>query len=828
MPNATRTRGTTRPAPTPATAGTAARLTAEGPRSLLLAALLTVLAVCGGDAVARIFPFGPRHRAVNDLANQFVPFHAHLWDLLHGRADGGPLLDWQAGWGTSFLPDYGTYVSSPFAPLVALFPRGDIEYAVYAITVLKTAVAAAAMTYLLRRLGPGTWWWASVLGASYALCGWSLTEATYNPMWLDGLIAFPLLCLVGEWVREGRRPLLGPLVVAVCWVANFYTAYMATLGAALVLAVRLATAGRAQDAASGGGTCAARGAGGGRPGPGAARALLRAGLTTATGIALAAPVLVPVFLGSRHAHPGLVREFAPAPATDVLARLLPVTYSFSTPAAFVSTAVLLLVAALLFRREIPGRERWLWAGLCAAVLASMQWGPTHLLWHAFATPNGSPYRQTFVLSGVLVLAAWTGFAHGLPSRRALLGGTAVVVALSLGSLPSPFLTPWALVLTAVGLVAVAGGLLLPRHGRYGALAALLAAGTVVGQAAATTAYADRERLVRLDDYPPWGAEQRRRADALAAADGWPAYRTDSGLPRVAGNDPLLLGGQGAAYYSSHTPAVLTETLTALGGGWTSRGRNLLSLDNPVTDALFGVGARWRDGEIVRAEPSALPLVTVRPPGPAPSYGRSPFRNQELLLGTRVYEAPGAGGACRVGTEVFLWAPDATGPARLGTYETRLLGGRPKRQAALTSLGTQAREGEKARVPRGGTAEIACLDHDRLRAAVAGLRARAATSTDVRSDGLTATLPPGATGTAVVAAPRIAGWRCQGGKADAYGGLLAVPIRPGTTTVTCDFHPPGLRAGLAAGAAGALLLAGSLWLGTRTRRRAAGSPAPLGP
>ncbi|MER5966987.1 YfhO family protein [Streptomyces sp. NPDC002057] len=806
-------------------------------RSPLLAALLTAVAVCGGDAVARVFPFGPRHRAVNDLANQFVPFHAHLWDLLRGRADGGLLLDWRAGWGTGFLPDYGTYLSSPFAPLVALFPRGDIEYAVYAITVLKTAVAAAAMTFLLRRLGPGAWWWASVLGASYALCGWSLAEGTYNPMWLDGLIAFPLLCLVGEWVREGRRPLLGPLAVAVCWVANFYTAYMATLGAALVLLVRLAVT----DS----------------PRP---RAVLRAAVTTGVGIALAAPVLVPVYLGSRHAHPGLVREFDPAPATDVLARLLPVTYSFATPAAFVCTAVPLLVGALLFRRDVPGRERWLWAGLCVAVAASMQWGPTHLLWHAFATPNGSPYRQTFVLSGVLVLAAWTGFAHGPPGRGALLGGTAVVLALTAGALASPFLTPWALLLTGAGLAAVTGALLLPRRGRYGVLAALLVGGTLLGQAAATTAYADRERLVRLDDYPPWGAEQERRAAALAAADGWPEYRTDPGLPRVAGNDPLLLGGQGAAYYSSHTPAVLTRTLTALGGGWTSRGRNLLSLDNPVTDALFGVGARWRDGRVVRAE--SLPLVTVRPPGTAPVYGPSPFRNQELLLGARVYEAPGADGACRVGTEVFLWAPDATGTARLGPHETHLLGGQPKRRAAMVSLGVQSEPGARVRLPEGapgsgsgsaagpgtgtgtgpgfgsgsgtgsGSGEVACLDRERLRAAVTALRARAATSIEVTSTGLTATLPPGTRGTAVVAAPGIAGWRCAntadpGADPESYGGLLAVPVEDGRTEISCAFTPPGLRAGLAAGAAGAVALILCAWLGARSRRDGAGPVSPAG-
>ncbi|MBD0708585.1 hypothetical protein BU197_09295, partial [Streptomyces sp. CBMA291] len=657
-----------------------------------LAALLAVAAVCGGDAVARVFPFGPRHRAVNDLANQFVPFHAHLWDLLRGRADGGLLLDWRAGWGTSFLPDYGTYLSSPLAPLVALFPRADIEYAVYALTVLKTGLAAAAMTFLLRRLGtaPGGprtapdrlgRWWAPVLGASYALCGWSLAEGTYNPMWLDGLIAFPLLCLVAEWVREARRPLLGPLVVAVCWTANFYTAHMATLGAALVLLVRLAATGTFR-----------------------LRVLLRAALVTGTGIALAAPVLVPVFLGSRHAHPGLVREFVPASGTDVLARLLPVTYGFSTPAAFVSTAVPLLVATLLFRRDAPVRERLLWPGLCAAVAASLQWGPTHLVWHAFATPNGSPYRQTFVFSGVLVIAAWTALAHGMPDRRALLGGTGVVLALTAGALPSPLLTSWALLLTCAGLAAVAGALLLPRRGRYGLLAAVLVAGTVLGQAAATTAYADRERILRLDDYPPWGPEQDRRAAALAAADGWPAYRTDPGLPLVAGNDPLLLGGQGAAYYSSHTPAVLTATLSALGGGWTSRGRNLPTLDNPVTDALFGVGARWREGRVVRAE--ALPLVTVRPPGPPPVYGPSPFRNQELLLGARVYDEP-RGGACPVGSEVFLWAPDVSGPVRFAGREVRLLGGQPKRRAALVSLGRQDRAGERPSVPAPGGA-LGCL------------------------------------------------------------------------------------------------------------------------
>ncbi|MEU8761966.1 YfhO family protein [Streptomyces sp. NPDC048659] len=758
------------------------------PRAAGLAALLTVAAVCAGDAVASTFPFGRHRRAVNDLANQFLPFHAHLWDLLHGRADGGPLLNWQSGWGSSLLPDLATYVTSPFAPLVALFPRADLAYALYGITVLKTACAAAAMAWTLRRLRPGPWWAAGLLGAAYALCGWALLEAVYNPMWMDGLIAFPLLCLVGVWVREGRRPLLGVLVVAVCWTANFYTAYMATLGAALVLLVAAPPW----------------------------RVLLRGAATVLLGAGLTAPLLLPVFLGTRYAYPGVVRDFAAADGADLAARLLPATYSFSTPALFVFTAVPVLAAVPLFR---AGRGDRRWPLLAAGVLLSFQWAPTHLVWHAFATPNGSPYRQTFVLTGILVIAAWHAVADGFPGRRALLGGTALVGALALPALGSAQATGWGWALFAAGLAAP----FVPRRGRYAApvLAVSLAA-VLVAQAAATTAWGDKERLARLDDYPAWSAADTRRAAALAEADGWPAYRTDSGRPQVTGNEPMALGGQGAAYYSSLTSNTLTETLRALGGGWTSRGRNLQSLDNPVTDALFAVGARWRDGAVVRTGPAA-PLVTVRPPGPPPRYGASPFRNQELLLGARVYEPPAPGGACRAGTETFVWAPDFTGTARLGARTVKLRGQLPKWRAALASLGTPERPAAPVLAGQGHRGEVACLDHARLDAAVAALRSAVPATTTVTPDGFRVTLAPGTRGTVVLAAPRIPGWHCEGRPADAYGGLVATPAT-GRTSVTCAFRPPGLRAGLAAGGAAALLLAGWVVWGAWGRRRT-GRPMP---
>ncbi|MFF8596198.1 YfhO family protein [Streptomyces sp. NPDC015220] len=882
-------------------------------QAALLAAVITVTAFWAADAVAGSFPFGPRTRSVNDLGNQYVPFHAHLWDLLHGRADGGLLINWQSGFGSSFLPDLGTYLSSPFALLVALFPRDEIDLAVYAVTVLKTACAGAAMAWLLPRLRPGRWWAAGLLGAAYALCGWSVADASYNPMWLDGLVALPLLCLVGEWALAGRRRLLGVAVVALAWIANFYTAYMATIGAGLVLLLRLWLLGLARRRA-----LAAAG---------------RAAVTVVLGVGLSAPLVAVIYLGTKHAYPGRVTHFTPVPTQDLLARLLPTTYGFGSPALFVGTTALLLALALPFHRAAPRRVRAGWPLLVAAVALSMQWTPTHLAWHAFATPNGSPYRQTFVLCALLVITAWHALSYGVPDRRAL-GAASVALALiaavaSGSSLVRSFAWP---VLLAGAAGALGGLLLLGRTEGGGAgtaqaagtangaagrgagavrrrpalagLAVVLLIGAQLGEATATSAVATRLRLGHLDDYAPWGTRQQRQADAVAEAGGWPRYRTDPGREQTVGNDPMVVGGQGAQYYSSLTADVLSRMLTALGDGWTSRGRNLQSLDNAVTDAIFSVGARvhsppdphqrWnpRDHTPVTVSRQDVPqLVTVRPSDGSARAGRgvsafgpSPYRNQELLLGARVYTVPGltvrtgdgqrpddgpvgragrpveaprrgstaSGPAitarCPAGSEVYLWAPHYSGTARLTAEPAgKSGGGRPygptgrftadaAKIAAMQRLGTVPASGRlriELSPSRAGTVPdgaVGCLDTARLGTAVQRLRTTGATRVTVSDGTVRAQLPAGSTGTAVLAAPRIAGWRCAAGDAPAapaeqYYGLIAVPLDGSAASLTCTFHPPGLRLGGAVGGASLLALAVLGAVTAVRRRRAAGRPAP---
>ncbi|CAM5544226.1 hypothetical protein STENM223S_05197 [Streptomyces tendae] len=413
--------------------------------------------------------------------------------------------------------------------------------------------------------------------------------------------------------------------------------------------------------------------------------------------------------------------------------------------------------------------------------------------------------------------------------------------------------------------------------------------------------ATRLRLNHLDDYASWGDRQRDQAEAVAGADGWPAHRTDPGREQTVGNDPMVVGGQGAQYYSSLTADVLSRTLTALGDGWTSRGRNVQSLDNAVTDAIFSVGARvhsppdqhqrWNPRDrtpVTVSRQDVPPLVTVRPSA-APTartgvsaFGPSPYRNQELLLGTRVYtvpeltvrtgdggrpdraagdraagdragtviEAPGTKAAdgrrptitarCPAGSEVYLWAPHFSGTARLTATPAGPPTGRftsdAAKIAAMQRLGTAPATGpvrielsptRTGTVPDGA---VGCLDTARLRTAVQQLKDTGAEEVTVSDGTVRARLPAGSTGTAVLAAPRIAGWRCAADGAGAepartYYGLVAVPLDGSATSITCTFHPPGLRLGTAVGGVSLLAL---VLLGTLTavrRRRPAPRPEP---
>ncbi|MFV6032016.1 YfhO family protein [Streptomyces sp. NPDC056264] len=824
----------------------------------LSAALLTAVLLALATRLSRSYPFGPVTRNIVDLGQQYLPFHAYWRSFLLGETHGDAFLNWNSGFGAGFLGDIGTYLSSPFDLLVVLFPADRVELALYVVTAVKITAAGAAMALLLLRMRPGPWPVAAVLGSAYALSGWTFDLGATVPMWLDGLVAFPLLCLVGEWARTGRRPVLGPVVVALAWTANFYTAYMATIGAAVVLLVRLLTAAETAGARQ-------RLAG-----------ALRAARGVLIGIGLAAPLVVVVFLGTKAADPTPESTFAPAAFTELLARFLPATASLASPALFIGTPALVLALTLPFNGAVAPRVRAGWSAAVVLVTLSLQWEPTHLLWHAGASPNGGPYRQAFVLCGLLIVAGWFSAARGVPRPTALLAGGALLGLLAWAAHGSVDIDRWTYpALGVAAALALAAALAALAHRRRATpaeppasspasargprttarLLPVLAVVLLVAAQAGEAAVSGKRIVEQQRDEVAWspriGPWHTAVAEEVARADAWPKHRTEPGeVP--GGNDVLIVGGQGADYYSSLTSEVTSRTLASLGFGYYAKGRHPVTLDNPVTDALFSIGTRVRSVPTAPVRQDALPratvtvattpvppLVTVRPAKrPATHPGDSAFAEQERLLGADVYELPAVERAgrtvsarCPAGSQAWFWAPEYRGGATLaGEPRVDFEGKPPAVRAPMRALGTVPGSGEvrielsperPVRLPR---RPVGCLVRARLDSAVRQLTATGATEVRATGHTVTAELPPGSTGTAVLAAPRVSGWRCAAGDAEprparAYRGLVAIPLDGRAHTVTCSYRPPGIKLGGAAGLTALLALIATGVLHRRAGRRA---------
>lgn len=789
------------------------------------AAGLAMGAYCAALAFRRTYPFGGRA----GVAEQFVPMHSLLWDLLHGRAAGDLVLNWGSGYGVPFLPDLVSYLLNPFSWLVLLVPRSGVNLVVFLVTLLSVGLGSALMTVFLGRLHDGAPWLRALLAVGYGLCGWTLVDGAGQPAWMWGLVSLPLLCLAFDRCLHRDHWVLGTLCVAAAWLGDFYTAATASLGAGLVLLLRLVLTER--------------------PLAERLRSLGRAVAMAGVGVGLAAPVLAVTYKAGRAAQPVTVFRPNTPGFTDYLAQLLPGGLSGRVlPDVFVGVLGLLLVAALPFNRAVRLRERIGWSALLVAVAISFVWRPTILLWHVSSAPEGNPYRSTFVLSGLLTMAAWVCLSRR-PDLFALGGGVAGIALLAVLAHGRGSARPITWVLLGVGVPLLVAAL------RWGARPAVTATLTCAVFAGATwTAYSVTTLRERRAVPAPDGRQVRAAHRAIQAADHWPDGRTDPGPHEFTTNDPMLLGGQGGGYDSGYLPSVTAQTLHSLGAGWSSQGRRTRSPADPVGQALFGVtGSLGEDLTVHRA--LAPPLVTVHPPTRPDTS--SVWSRQEALLGAKVYQIPamspfgtpapvdhgssgwstppssrssapeGFAGSCAPGSTAYFYGPwfagTVTGPA--GSFISTGL--QNATAMPIRPLGTVPADG-RIRVELRSPADsqvpafpVACLAPGALDGAVRQSTARAAHSVTAGGHSISAVLPAGSTGTALLAVPAVPGWDCTvDGRSVPLApteGMLAVDLGGGASRVGCTFRQPGLSAGLAvAGGAAAVLAAVAGW--TLARRR----------
>ncbi|MFK4088145.1 YfhO family protein [Kribbella sp. NPDC020789] len=835
------------------------------------AALAAALAYLAGGIIRGSYPFGHIPRNILDLGQQFIPMHAHLRDLLTGTAPGDFFFNWSSGYGVPYIGDFMAYNGAALSWIVLLFPRDKIDLALYVISVTAIAAAAAAMTAYLRKLRPGgAAWLAALAGVSYGTCGWALDDGGYMTGWLYGLIAFPLICLMCEWIWRSRSlpsMIVSPFVITLFWYSHFYTVYMATLGAAIVVVARVLSD------PEGGALLHRIG--------GAVRCLL----AVVVGIALSAPLLVPTFKSVGYATPSTDETFHPIGYLYFFGRLLPGSEGVGkTPGLAVGTLMLLLALSFPFNWKVALRERIVWSIAILLAIGSMQITVTHEIWHGFDAPNGNPYRQAFVIAGLIVIAGWMSVAAGIRSVT-----TVVVPAVFVAALYAFAWNNWtstavtAVAVPVVGLLAIGVWVVTRRSSKPAVLrlAAVVLATAVLVEAGASSYAIEAHRGEKYHTGRAWAARQEVSRALVMGDDDWPRQRVAPGAFTTV-NDPMLIGGEGSEYYSSTIPDELSQELLNLGFGYSAFGRSIVGPVNPVVDAVFATGARLvlDSNENLRlARSQAGPFVSVRPPRPFTSSLGAPYGLQENALGASVYTTPKlrayvdkgstvtvsdkrpgvltinqpqdlkkAGefrltARCRPGSEVYLFGPEFVGDVLVdghkwtislttGAKRPGIFRGAPVRRVSTTgpsgAVDVRLRVPESTQLP---DRPIGCLDRTKLDAAVAALRQSQPAEVHVGGHSIDIKLNPKTHGLVVMSVVRTPGWQCKVDdqafkKPSQLAGLMMVPVGPSASKVSCVYHPAGLRLGLLGGAGGLGLLAGTvvvLILLRRRRQRLAARP-----
>ncbi|MCL1831585.1 MAG: YfhO family protein [Oscillospiraceae bacterium] len=360
-----------------------------------------------------VWPVGNRSVLCLDMNAQYVYYHIYMRDVLF---NGESLLySWSRNYSGEFVGTMGYYLVSPFNIIVWLLPIKFITEGLLLMILTKIGFSAVAMALYL-----GTWrkfntHTTVMFSVMYALTAYNIVH-TMNPMFLDGVIALPLVVLgVEALLKEGKYKLL-TLMLAYSFLTNFYIGFMIGIFAALYFIYYALTSRRLDCRGNW------------------LVLFKRAGLFTASAVCavmMSAFLLFPVYASLQlgkfdFSEPDytfkLWFEFM-----EVMRKFVLNSYDTvrpnGRPMLFSGTLALVLLPAYFALPRVRRARRFGGIVLMLVLVFSMLIKPIDILWHGGQVPNWLPFRYSFML-GFLMLAFGAEVMHNIRkvSRYSLLIG----------------------------------------------------------------------------------------------------------------------------------------------------------------------------------------------------------------------------------------------------------------------------------------------------------------------------------------------------------------------------------------------------------------------
>lgn len=369
----------------------------QGRRAYLISFIIPVVAMILIFIFRGIFPFGKETFLRTDMYHQYAPFFSEFQYKLH---HGGSLLySWDVGLGINFSALYAYYLASPLNWLLLLCPKGLIlEFMTYMI-VVKIGLAGVAMCWYLRRRFPKQTLGCSFIAILYALSGY-ISAYSWNLMWLDCIILFPLIMLGLERLVRGESAMLYVIALGLSILSNYYISIMTCIFMVIYFICLNVLEGMGNARVVG-------------------LRVLRFGLYSLIAGGLAAVTLLPeiyalqMTASSDFNFPQTATQYFTI--IDMFARHMPFVETEQGldhwPNIYAGALVFLLLPLYFMNRKIELREKIVNGLLLVFFYLSFSVNILNFIWHGFHYPNSLPCRQSFIYIFLILVLCYEAWLH---------------------------------------------------------------------------------------------------------------------------------------------------------------------------------------------------------------------------------------------------------------------------------------------------------------------------------------------------------------------------------------------------------------------------------
>ncbi len=375
--------------------------------SFLLPALILLISYF----IFGVWPFGEESVLSLDLNGQYVYYYDHMYDVLAGRES--IFYSWSRNLSGEWMGIMGYYLGSPFNFIVWAFPRTAILEGLLTMMCVKVGAIGLCCSVYLSRAKKLSKLTSIIFSVCYALCAYTIVQ-TMNPMWLDGVMALPIICLAIErFVDKGKfRLLIVSWVYAfvTCFYIGFMLAIFSIIYYILYMAVTENEKAREHFFKK-------------------SFAILGLGIVA---VMISCFMLIPVYEALSYgkfsfSKPdySLKENFK---LIELFDKIIPNSYDTvrmsGMPFIYCGITSVLLLPAFFLDNKIRTSKKIGYAAVMLLLLFCMYTRPVDMLWHGGQMPNWLPYRYSFILSFLIVVCAASAFEHLKEIKHSVLGLTA--------------------------------------------------------------------------------------------------------------------------------------------------------------------------------------------------------------------------------------------------------------------------------------------------------------------------------------------------------------------------------------------------------------------